>query len=118
MHDQQIPHPLGARTLWWVTLLAVLAVDYLVLGIGSSGSTRLLALAGAALIGTAVMTAIKRRPRLTFGLASVGSLPLAISTPSSIVTPVLAAVAVSVALATTWHLHWLTPPIDRSESVA
>jgi hypothetical protein len=107
MHDPQPRRPLGARTVWWTALLAVIAVDYLVLGIGASGSSRLLALAGAALTGTAALTAIKRRPRPTIGLVALGSLPLAVSTPWSIVTPVLAAVAVSVALAAAWHLHRL-----------
>jgi len=107
MADQRPRRPLGGRTRWWVALLAVLAVDYLVLAIGSSGSSRLLALAGAILIGIAVTTAIRRRPRVTAGLVALGALPLAISTPWSIVTPVLAAVAVSVALAFGWHLHRL-----------
>lgn len=116
MGDRRFREPLDGLTRWWVALLAVLAVDYLVLAIGSRGSDRLLALMGAVLIGTAVASAIARRPRVTVGLVALASLPLAIATPWSIVTPALAVVAVSVALALGWRLHRRPPRAARPAS--
>lgn len=75
---------------WWVGLTAILAIYYLAVGVAIGGTTGVVALVGALLIGSSL--GIRTRSRLlAAGLLVVGALALGALTWWSAVTPVLAA---------------------------
>jgi chromate transport protein ChrA len=78
------------RRNWLIGLTAITALLYIYVGIGGHGLTRLLALAGGVLILAAV--AARSRP-LAWLLLLAGALPVAVATWWSIVTPLLAVLA-------------------------
>lgn len=73
------------------------AVLYLYVGIGSHGLTRALALAGTLLILVALGTAGRSRP-VAVALLVIGALPVAVVAWWSIVTPILAVLAIVIGL--------------------
>lgn len=82
----------------WLTVLAVaVAALYLYVGIGSHGLTRALALAGTFLILIALAIATRSRPAAK-ALLVIGALPVAVVAWWSIVTPILAVLAVVIGL--------------------
>lgn len=82
----------------WLTALTVaVAVLYLYVGIGSHGLTRALALAGAFLILAGLATASRSRLAAT-ALLVTGALPVAVVAWWSIVTPILAVLAIVIGL--------------------
>jgi hypothetical protein len=78
------------RRNWLIGLTAITALLYIYVGIGAHGLTRLLALAGGVLILAAA--AARSRP-LAWLLLLAGALPVAVATWWSIVTPLLAVLA-------------------------
>jgi chromate transport protein ChrA len=80
------------RRNWLIGLTAITALLYIYVGIGAHGLTRLLALAGGVLILAAAAVAARSRP-LAWMLLLAGALPVAVATWWSIVTPLLAVLA-------------------------
>lgn len=80
------------RRNWLIGLTAVTALLYIYVGIGAHGLTRLLALLGGVLILAAVAAAARSRP-LPWLLLLAGALPVAVATWWSIITPLLAVLA-------------------------
>jgi hypothetical protein len=77
---------------WVIVLTAVTALLYLYVGAGAHGLTRLLAFLGGVLILAAVVAAAWSRP-LAWLLLLAGALPLAVASWWSVVTPLLAVLA-------------------------
>jgi hypothetical protein len=80
------------RRNWLIGLTAVTALLYLYVGVGAHGLTRLLAFLGGVLIMAAIAAAAWSRP-LAWLLLPAGALPVAVATWWSIVTPLLAVLA-------------------------
>lgn len=80
------------RRNWLIALTAVTALLYLYVGVGAHGLTRLLAVLGGVLILAAIVAAARSRP-LAWLLLLAGALPVAVATWWSIVTPLLAVLA-------------------------
>ena len=80
------------RRVWPVVLVGVVALLYLWVGVAASGWDRVFGLAGGLLILVAVAVA-RRSFTAAIVLLLIGSLPLAVVTWWSIVTPVLAILA-------------------------
>jgi hypothetical protein len=78
------------RRNWLIGLTAITALLYIYVGIGAHGLTRLLALAGGVLI---LAAAAARSRLLAWLLLLAGALPVAVATWWSIVTPLLAVLA-------------------------
>lgn len=74
---------------WPGALLAVLGFLYLWIGLAAHGWDRVLGVVGGVLI-LAAAAAIRRSATIALGLLLLGSLPLAVATWWSIVTPMLA----------------------------
>jgi len=80
------------RRNWLAVLTAVTALLYLYVGVGAHGLTRLLAFLGGLLILAAIAAAARSRP-LAWLLLLAGALPVAVATWWSVVTPLLAVLA-------------------------
>ena len=80
------------RRNWLIGLTAVTALLYLYVGVGAHGLTRLLAWLGGVLILAAIAAAARSRP-LAWILLLAGALPVAVATWWSLVTPLLAVLA-------------------------
>jgi hypothetical protein len=80
------------QRLWWVGLTGVLGVYYLAIGVTAGGATALVAVPGAVFLGVALV--VRTRSRLAaVTLLVIGALPLAILTWWSLVTPIVAVLA-------------------------
>jgi hypothetical protein len=99
------PSTRKTRTRIWLALLAVLGADYLLVAAGTSGATRVLSALAALLIAAGVALAIAAFPLLAVGVVALGTLPLAVHTWWSIVTPALALLSIIIALAQASHVH-------------
>jgi hypothetical protein len=86
------------RRTWPVVLVGVVALLYLWVGLAASGGDRVFGLAGGLLILVAVAVA-PRSATAAITLLLIGALPLAVVTWWSIVTPVLAILALILGLA-------------------
>jgi hypothetical protein len=87
---------------WWVGLTAILAIYYLAIGVTVGRTTGVAAILGAILIGSRLGIGT-RSGWMAAALLVVGSLPLAVLTWWSAITPSLAALALicgGVAIAT------------------
>jgi hypothetical protein len=93
------------RTILRLSLLGVLAIDYLTLGLTSTGATRALGIAGALLVGAGIAMGVAGRPLAALGAILLGAVPLAVLTSWSIVTPTLGVVTLAIAAALAWHVH-------------
>jgi hypothetical protein len=80
------------RGNWLTGLTAVTALLYLYVGVGAHGLTRLLAFLGGVLILASIAAAARSRP-LAWVLLLAGALPVAVATWWSILTPLLARLA-------------------------
>ncbi len=80
------------RRNWLIVLAAVTALLYLYVGAGGHGLIRLLAVLGGVLILAAIVAAARSRV-LAWLLLLAGTLPLAVATWWSVVTPLLAVLA-------------------------
>ncbi len=109
------------RRTWPGVLLAVLALLYVWIGIAAHGWDRILGLGGGAFI-LAVIVAARRSMAGAYALLAIGALPLAIVTWWSIVTPVLAILALVLGWIAVRHLrehrHGATSTATAGESPA
>jgi hypothetical protein len=80
------------RRTWPSALTAVLALQYVWIGVVAHGWARILGLAGGLVIIAALVVA-RRSPPAAVALLAVGALPLAVTTWWSIATPGLAVLA-------------------------
>ena len=85
------------RRNWLMGLTVALAAMYGWIGFAAQGISRLVGLLGAVLIVAALVAATRSRPAAA-ALLVVGALPLAVITWWSVVTPLLAAVALTVGM--------------------
>lgn len=82
------------RRNWLIVLTAVTALLYLYVGVGAHGLARLLAFPGGILILAAIVAAARSR-LLAWLLLLAGALPVAVATWWSVVTPLLAVLALA-----------------------
>ena len=80
------------QRLWWVGLTGVLGLYYLVIGAMVGGVTGIVAILGAVLIGSALALRTRSMPAARV-LLVMGALPLGILTWWSLVTPIMAVLA-------------------------
>ena len=88
--------PHGRRAVWFA-LLGALAIVYLVLGLTSTGGTRVLGIASAMLVGAGVAFAGANHPLIALGVVIVGAIPLPVHTWWSIITPVHGSLTIAIA---------------------
>ena len=80
------------QRLWWVGLTGVVGLYYLVIGAMVGGVTGIVAILGALLIGSALALRTRSMPAASV-LLVMGALPLGILTWWSLVTPIMAVLA-------------------------
>lgn len=77
---------------WWVRLTAVLCLYYVIIGVQAGGSTAVVAILGVVCMGAALVMRARSRPAASCLLA-IGALPLGIVLWWSLITPIIAVLA-------------------------
>jgi len=80
------------QRLWWVGLTGVLGLFYLAIGVTVGGATGIVAILGAVLVIAALALRTNSK-RAAVALLMIGTLPLGIFTWWSLITPVVAMLA-------------------------